>query len=103
MADMDKISSHEELQALIALQRWYEAMGVDDAVGELPRNHFAEKLRPPEPVEEITSPKRAALPPLTMPKPEPRARPQAMSAAGLDPEVALAEANERAQMKMSRS
>ncbi len=101
MTEMDKISHLEELQALMALHRWYESMGVDDAVSDLPRDHFAEKLLPP-PVEAVFEPPlRSAPAQMIAPMPEPRARPQAMSAASLNPDVALAQAKSLAQAAQS--
>ena len=102
MADMDKIlpseelQGLEELQALVALQRWYEFMGVDDAVSDVPRDYFAEKLQPVVPEEPAAPLIRKATPAPVMAKTEPRARPQALSAASISPEMALAEAEARA-------
>lgn len=97
MADMDIISPNEELAALMALQRWYEAMGVDDAVAELPRDYFAEKLAPPE-LEARPSPRPAepnARQGFTA-APEVRPRPATLSATSMSPDAAIAEAIARA-------
>lgn len=103
MADMDKnlpsekLQGLEELQALVALQRWYDFMGVDDAVSEVPRDYFAEKLQPLQPEESAAPPvRKVAQSPLPA-KTEPRPKPQALSAVSLNPEVALADADERAK------
>jgi uracil-DNA glycosylase family 4 len=86
---------------LIAMLRWHVDMGVDIAVGDEPRNYFAESAakaaqKPAETPSEVEAPRPARIAPRLAPEPA-RLRPAPATAVTLAPDEAVAQARALAE------
>jgi DNA polymerase len=99
---MSNLTADEPVPSLAALLRWYDEIGVDLAVDELPHDRFGEVEDEPAPIAALpiqAAPKPARIAPrMEAPRPAPAIAPAAISALSSDAVVLSArEAAERAQ------